>query len=175
MKNFRKVAAVLLFAVVFVCVLAFCLVACDININANEVIPADTETTDTDAPATQAQTSVTIVIGEGETQQVIANYETGAKYLFDVINELSNRETDPITLKGGWTQYGLFVTAIGNIEADTLSQYVCVLTSDTDHQDITDYAVTKQYGDVTVVSSDLGVSSLPIKDGAVYMFAIVGF
>ena len=155
MKNFRKVAAVLL-AVVFVCVLALSLVACSDK-------------------GTDYEKTITIVIGEGENQMVIADYKTGSKYLFDAINELSNRETDPITLKGGWTQYGLFVTAIGNIEADTLTQYVCVLTSDTDHQDITDWAVTKTYGDISVVSSDLGVSSLPLKDGAVYMFAIVGF
>lgn len=163
MKNFRKTSAVVL-TVVCVLVLAFSLVACNINISTNE-------TTDNSS----SPVSVTIVIGEGDTQQVIADYETGAKYLFDVINELHNRKTDPIALEGGWTQYGLFVTAIGNIAADTTSEYVCVLTSDTTYQDITNYAVTKTYGDKTVVSSTLGVSSLPIKDGEIYMFTIVSF
>ena len=155
MKNFRKVAAVIL-AVAFVCVLAFSLVAC-----------AD--------KGTDYEKTITIVIGEGENQMVFADYKTGSKYLFDAINELSNRETEPLTLKGSWTQYGLFVSAIGNIEADPLTQYVCVMTNDTDYQDTTNWAVTKTYGEITVVSSTLGVSSLPLKDGAVYMFAIVGF
>ena len=155
MKNFRKAAAVLL-AVVFVCVLALSLVACG-------------------EKGTDYEKTITIVIGEGENQMVIADYKTGSKYLFDALNELSNQETNPLTLKGNWTQYGLFVTAIGNIEANTLLEYVCVMTNDTDHQDVTNWAVTRKYGDVNVVSSDLGVSSLPLKDGAVYMFVVVGF
>ena len=155
MKNFRKVAAVLL-TVAFICVLALSLVACG-------------------EPATNYEKTITIVVGEGETQQVFADYKTGSKYLFDAINELANRETDPVKLEGNWTQYGLFVTAIGNIEANPLAQYICVMTNDSGHQDVTDWAVTRKYGEITVVSSDLGVSSLPLKDGAVYMFVVVGF
>ncbi len=118
--------------------------------------------------------TVTIVIGAGDNKLVFDNYTTTARYLFDALNELSNQETDPLKMGGSWGQFGMFLTEIGNLNAESNS-YICVLTTDTDYQDITEYAVTKTYNGVNLVSATLGVSSLPLKDGQTYLFCLVEF
>ena len=44
-----------------------------------------------------------------------------------------------------------------------------------DYKDVTSYALTETYNDVTLTSVSLGASSLPVKAGAVYMVALVSF
>lgn len=128
----------------------------------------------TDKNANDLEKTVTIVIGEGETATA-ETVTTGAKYLFDLLNELNNREENKIALNGSWGQYGLFVTEVGSLKAEGVNQYICVLTSDVSYQDATEWAVKKEYNGTEVVSSTLGVSSLPLKDGCVYMFALITY
>lgn len=118
--------------------------------------------------------TVTIVIGEGANAKT-ETVTTGAVYLFDVLNELHNRETNPLALDGQWGTYGLYVTTVGDVAATESNQYICVLTSDTKYQDITEWAVTKQYNGTNVVSATLGVSSLPLTDGGIYMFVLASY
>ncbi len=128
----------------------------------------------TDKNANDLEKTVTLVIGEGESATA-ETVTTGAKYLFDLLNEMNNREENKIALNGSWEEYGLFVTEVGSLKAEGSNQYICVLTSDAAYKDATEWAVKKDYNGTEVVSSTLGVSSLPLKDGCVYMFALVTF
>lgn len=128
----------------------------------------------TDKNANDLEKTVTIVIGEGETATT-ETITTGAKYLFDLLNEMSNREENKLALNGSWSTYGLFVTEVGSLKAEGSNQYICVLTSDAAYKDMTEWAVKKEYNGTEMVSSTLGVSSLPLKDGCVYMFALGTF
>lgn len=128
----------------------------------------------TDKNANDLEKTVTIVIGEGE-NATVETITTGAKYLFDLLNEMSNREENKIALNGSWEEYGLFVTEVGSLKAEGSNQYICVLTSDAAYKNATEWAVKKEYNGTEMVSSTRGVSSLPLKDGCVYMFALGTF
>ncbi len=114
--------------------------------------------------------TVTVVIGESS-----YTVTTGAKYLFDVINELAQRKDDPIVLNGSWSSYGLFVTEIGTLKPANANEYIEILTTDTGHIDVTEYAHTKEYNGKTLTTASLGVSSLPLVDGEIYMFVLSSF
>lgn len=154
-KNAKKIA-VLLLVVVSLAAVTLLFTACNKDVG-NEY-----------------EKTVTIVIGEGENKLVYDNYTTTARYLFDALNELSNRETDPLKMGGSWGQFGMFLTEIGDLKAESNS-YICVLATDTEYQDITDYAVKKTYNGTELTSATLGVSSLPLKDGQTYLFCLVAF
>ena len=96
MKNFRKVAAVLL-AVVFVCALTFSLVACG-NVGDN------------------TEKTVTVVVGEGENQIVYADYKTTANSLAALLEELGQLQENTLSFSGSWSAYGVFVTQIGTLQ-----------------------------------------------------------
>lgn len=161
MKNFRKTSAVVL-TVVCVLILAFSLVACNINITTNE-------TTD------NTEKTVTLVIGEGEGQVVYADYKTTTGSLAAFMEELCKDTEKPLTFDATWTSpYGIFLNSVGSlVPAGGTGEYISILTSDTNYQDITGWATTKTYNGVTVKTATLGATSLPLKDGAVYMFVIL--
>lgn len=154
MKNFKRILVAVI-GVVCVVAMLFAFTACTDNGN-------DLEKT------------ITIVIGEGEDQVVYADYTTNARYLFDVLNELANAEENPLVLEGTYSSYGMYVTALGDLAPEG-NEWISLLISDVDNQDITEWAVTKSYNGTDVVTSNLGVSSLPLKDGAVYMFVILTY
>lgn len=114
--------------------------------------------------------TVTVIIGE-------ENYSvtTGAKYLFDLLNEMSQREENPIALNGSWSAYGIFITEVGNIKPTESNEYIEILTSDVNYQDVTEYANTATYDGVTVTTASLGVSSLPLQNGCTYVLKISAF
>lgn len=128
----------------------------------------------TDKNANDLEKTVTIVIGEGETATTETVKTTG-KYLVDLLIELTNREENKLVLAGEWSKHGLYVTEVGSLKAEGSNQYICVLTSDAAYKDMTEWAVKKEYNGTEMVSSTLGVSSLPLKDGCVYMFTLVTF
>lgn len=118
--------------------------------------------------------TITVVIGEGE-NATVSTVTTGARYLADVLNEMVNENSD-LTLVGTYSAYGLYVTEIGSVKEDALKgEYVYFFTTDTEYQDITEFAVSKEYDGKTLVSATKGVSSLPVKDGETYLIALVSF
>lgn len=129
----------------------------------------------TDKNANDLEKTVTIVIGEGETATTETVKTTG-KYLVDLLIELTNREENKLVLAGEWSQYGLYITEIGNLKQDTAqSQYVYLFISDTEYQNISATAMKREYNGTELAESLCGVSSLPLKDGCVYMFTLVTF
>jgi len=156
MKNFRKVAAVFL-AVVFVCALTFSLVACN-NVGDN------------------TEKTVTVVIGEGEGQVVYADYKTTSNSLATLLQELSQLKENAITFSGTWSATGLFVTQIGALQqGESYSPWIAVLTSDTAFQVAVEdnYTVKRTYNNVELKSTSVGVSSVALSNGSIYMFVLV--
>lgn len=156
MKNFRKVAAVLLI-VAFVCALAFTVVACN-NVGDN------------------TEKTVTVVIGEGEGQVVYADYKTTSNSLATLLQELSQLKENAITFSGTWSATGLFVTQIGTLQqGEFYSPWIAVLTSDTAFQVAVEdnYTVKRTYNNVELKSTSVGVSSVALSNGSIYMFVLV--
>lgn len=119
--------------------------------------------------------TITVVIGEGE-NATVSTVTTGARYLADVLNEMVNAENSNLTLVGTYSAYGLYVTEIGSVKENALKgEYVYFFTTDTEYQDITEFAVSKEYDGKTLVSAMKGVSSLPVKDGETYLITLVSF
>lgn len=130
----------------------------------------------TDDKGNELEKTVNIVIGEGENKLVFDNYTTTARYLFDALNELSNRETEPLKIGGSWSTYGMFLTELGILSASEADKtYIAVLTTDTNYKDITEYAIKRTYNGAELVSATLGVSSLPLENGQSYMFVIATY
>jgi hypothetical protein len=92
---------------------------------------------------------------------------TKAERLETVLDELV--EDKKITYGGEKGIYGLNILVIDNI---TLSgnQFFAIYTSDAENSDVA--WGTYQYGGTTINSASWGVTSLPVKDGCVYVFAI---
>ncbi len=112
--------------------------------------------------------SITIFVGEEKYTLV-----TEGEHLVDAIEEL--RAYHSLYIEGSDSGYGYFLTAIGSEVAEESNEYIAILTDDTAHQDITDYAVTKVVEGTSVTTASLGVSSLPIVDGATYAFFSLTF
>lgn len=152
MKRNFKTTAVL--ALIVVMCAAFLLCACD--------------------DANNLQKTVTIVIGEGDSALTTVE-TTGAKYLFDVMNELAQKEENPVIMNGSWSTYGLFVTEIGGVKAEGENEYIAILTTDETYWDATDFAVKREIDGKKYVMSVLGISSLPLVDGESYLFVLATF
>lgn len=120
--------------------------------------------------------TITVVIGEGE-NATVSTVTTGARYLADVLNEMVNDEDSNLTLVGTYSiAYGLYVTEIGAVKADALKgEYVYFFTTDTEYQEISEFAVSKEFDGKTLVSATKGVSSLPVKDGETYLITLISF
>lgn len=113
--------------------------------------------------------TITLVIGEGDTATVFEDYKTNAEYLVDVLNELKAEEK--ITYTSTESTYGAYLTEINGLcEASNI--YIAILTTITEQQDVTTYAVKREYNDIEYISSISGVTSLPIIDGAGYLIAL---
>jgi cephalosporin-C deacetylase-like acetyl esterase len=114
--------------------------------------------------------TITLVIGEGETQKVFSLYKTDAEYLVDVLIEL--KEDGKITYTAKDSTYGAFLTEINGI-SPAIDNYICIFTTVSEFQDITDWKVEKSYEEATYVSAIFGINDLKIIDGAGYMITLV--
>ena len=158
MKNFRKVAAVLL-AVVFVCALAFSLIAC------SQHQPIEAEQI---AFEIQGEKVIVTFVDKDKNTEVVYNDVYQGYYLSDLIFFLAGKGVFAVESKD--TGYGAFFTKVGAVAQDDANGvYVYFYTDVNEYKDTTDYAVTVTYGDKTLTSSMLGASSMALKDGHVYL------
>ena len=98
--------------------------------------------------------------------------EYSAEYLDDLIYFLAGK--DVLKAESSSSQYGSFFTEIGSLSQSD-NNYLYFYTNLDDYKDVTSYALTETYNDVTLTSVSLGASSLPVKAGAVYMVTLVSF
>lgn len=144
-----KLAKPCLIVLVFVlaCVFAVALVACDRG-------GANTE-----------EITVRLIIGDGESVAVT----TDAPYLYDMLKEYC--EANDIALEGEDGAYGFFLTRVGELVQDG-GKYIMIYH---DIEDVTLYTpgYDMQLGGKTYHSASLGVSSLPLRDGATYAIILM--
>jgi hypothetical protein len=149
MKNFIKKG--LAITLVLICAFALCLtlVACSSN---------------------EGSKTITLVIGEGETQEVFSNYKTDAEYLVNVLDEL--KADEEITYACEESTYGAYLTEVNEL-TNSADAYIYIFSTVVEQQDTTEWAEKRTYNDEEYVSVILGVSTLPVIDGASYMIATV--
>ena len=109
--------------------------------------------------------SVTLILGDGEA----VSFETDAKYLYGALSDYC--DDHGLVLEGEESEYGFFLTRVGDlVQGD--GAYI-MLYHDID--DVTLYTPGYDYevGGKTFFSSSLGVSSLPVVDGATYLIVLM--
>lgn len=160
MKNFRKVTAVLL-AVVFVCALAFCLVACDKQ--QHQAIDAEKI-----AFEIQGEKVVVTFVDKDAKTEVVYNDTYQAYYLSDLIFFLAGKGV--FAVESTNTGYGAFFTRVGDVAQNTAESIYVYFYTDVDaYKDTTEYAVTTTFGEKTLTSAIVGASSMELQDGKTYL------
>ena len=108
-------------------------------------------------------TSYTVTLGKGGTDATTA--EGVIEYL---------KEECGLYLDWQDSSYGKYLNGIGGAKPQSSSEWVTVLTNDREYQDIESaYKLTYTVGDVTLVSSKVGVTDLPVKAGSIIYFELV--
>ena len=121
------------------------------------------------------QGDVTIVVETADGYEVyktylesVENKKEGAK---GVVENLRDRENNPLVLEMDDTGFGAFVTAIGSIKQDATSgSYVMVYTSVA--TDSYDGAPTVEYDGMTLYQSGVGISGMTVESGTVILFRL---
>lgn len=157
MKNFRKVAAVLLI-VAFVCALALVFVACD-----NKHQPIDAEQIVFEI---QDDTAKVTFVDKDKNTEVVYNDKFQAHYLSELIFYLSGKGVLEAEYTGSAT-YGMFLTKVGNVEQDSNASLYLYIYTDIDEykETVPDYTFTATYNNKTYTSTNKGASSLELKNG----------
>ncbi|MDR3215901.1 MAG: hypothetical protein LBT55_00610 [Clostridiaceae bacterium] len=149
-KKFKNLAA-LFVAIAITATLVFAFTACGTNEKTEPV-------------------SVTVIIGE-KTLEV----ETNADKVIDLLTDLKNEGKISAFVYSG-SKYGAYVTELDALKEDALGGvYIAVYHNIDDiglHDfDAVDYSViTKEINGNTYFFSGVGISLLPVEEGAVYVF-----
>lgn len=108
-------------------------------------------------------TSYTVTLGEGGVEATTA--EEVIQYLHDEVDLYLDWQNGA---------YGKYLNGIGGAKPASSTEWVTVLTSDKDFQDTASaYKITYVVGEVTLVSSTVGVTDLTVKAGTVIYFEVV--
>ena len=123
-------------------------------------------------PESDSEGTVTLVIDNGETQDIftveIADVE-GDEGVLSIIKHLKAE---------GKLDYKIdssdFLHEIGSVKENPAEgKYVGVWTSAKEDFDVSGYATTKQFRDLTLTSSGFGVKDMTVKDGAFIYFSYI--
>jgi hypothetical protein len=154
-NNLKKIAAILS-AVVMIAALLLAFAACIDN-------PYKTE-----------PVSVTVIVGEKN-----LTVETTAGKVRDLLTELKAAgEISAFEYAG--SKYGAYVTEIDALKGDSLQGTYIALYHDIDDMALQDFAsdysiLTKDIGGKAYFYSGLGISLLPVEEGATYVFVLESF
>lgn len=145
------------FALMLIVALLFSITACGTPTGEDE----------NDSPETEQ--TVTVVIAKDEDLKEytvdLSLLDEGAKAL-DVFLYL--KENEGVELVYSNSTYGAYLTKVGNVEqkeADGI--YVGLWTSYEADFDVSQYATTVKYGELTLTSSGVGVSEMSFENGTV--------
>ena len=101
----------------------------------------------------------------------VENKKEGAK---GVLENLRDRENDPLSLEMSNGDYGAFITEIGGLKADNNAHtFVSIYTSLS--SDSYEGAPTVQYDGITLYQSGVGVSGMKVQEGTVILFRIESY
>ena len=107
-------------------------------------------------------TSYVVTLGKGGTDATTA--EEVIQYLHDEADLYLDWQD------GAW---GKYLNGIGGAKPKSSSEWVTVLTSDSDFQDnASAYKIVYTVGEVTLVSSSVGVTDLAIEAGSIVYFEV---
>ena len=122
---------------------------------------------------------VTVVIeaadGEYEVYKTyLENVENKNNGALGVLENLRDREENPLHVVYSNSTYGAFITEIGSIKQDeSEGKYVVAYTSV--ESDSYASAPTQIYEGTTLFSSGVGISSMTVNEGTVILFRIVEY
>lgn len=120
---------------------------------------------DLGAPETEVGSkSVTVIIGEDK-----YSVTTDAEYVHELLLEM--KETKGITYEFSDSAYGATIEKLGALENDsvTWTKWIGVY-HDIEEMDLIAVGFDVEYDGKTYHSSNLGVETLPVKNGATYYF-----
>ncbi|MGN0789824.1 MAG: hypothetical protein ACI4MY_07775 [Christensenellales bacterium] len=156
MKNFSKVAIVLIIALALV----MCAVACQ----------------PTPEPPTAGQATIVIAPLEGEATEYTVDLSDiaeggGVMAILDYLQD--NDGLDYASEDGG---YGAYLTKVGDLQQNyATGEYIYIYTSVAKDADVSQYASTVEYKGQTLTSSGVGVSSMTVEDGAIIYITIIKY
>lgn len=116
--------------------------------------------------ANTGEVTISFIIGDAEP----AEFSTDAPYVYDALADFC--EENGIALEGTWSEYGFFMTRLGNLKPEG-SQWIAFY-HDIDDITLYDPQHNMDFDGKTWFSSSLGVSSMPLRDGATYLFVLQG-
>ena len=122
---------------------------------------------------------ITVVVeaadGEYEVYKTyLENVENKKSGALGVLENLRDREENPLHVVYNDSEYGAFITEIGSIKQDeSAGKYVVAYTSV--ESDSYLGAPTKSYEDTTLFSSGVGVSAMTVNEGTVILFCLVTY
>lgn len=125
------------------------------------------------------QGDVTVVIENADgTYDVyktyLENVENKKQGAVGVIENLRDRDNNPLLVEMDDTGYGPFVTSIGSLKADNGAKtYVAFYTSLA--SDSYEGASTVTYGEMTLYYSGYGLSGMTVKEGTVILFRLESY
>ena len=167
MKNTKRLLTWILVAVLVVLTVA--LVACVDK-------PKPVELTELSLPKLK-NNQMAVIIKNGDNDYTsyvvtLGNGGTNAETCEGVIQYLH----DETGLFLDWQEgsFGKFLNGIGGAKPQSSSEWVTVLTNDSEFQDNESaYKITYKVDDVTLVSAKVGVSDLTVKAGTIIYFEVV--
>lgn len=115
---------------------------------------------------------VTVVIGTEEPTEYKVNMDKveGTDGLLSVLAYL--KEAEGLT----YEESGGFLSAVGDLVQDSAKgEYIYLYTSVAEDADVTVYATTQAYKDMTLTSSGVGAKDMHMTDGAVIYIGIISW
>ena len=107
----------------------------------------------------------------------LQNRNEGALSLLEYIASLEGSTLYYNVQWGGG--YGAYITAIGSLSPNPMSEYIAVYTSEEKDFAVPDAYMptvsTVAYGEMTLTYSGVGISTMTINDGTVVLFRLQGF
>lgn len=112
----------------------------------------------------------TVVVGTETPTEYKVNLDKveGEEGLLSVLAYL--KETEGLT----YEESGGFLSAVGDLEQDTgKGEYIYLYTSVAEDADVSVYATTQTYKDMTLTSAGVGAKDMHITDGAVIYIGLI--
>lgn len=119
--------------------------------------------------------TMTLVLLNGENAQEfsvdLSNFTTESNGLIAVLDLLQSQEK--LTYEAQDSAYGKFLTRVGELRQDEAAgTYLSLYTTVEKDKDVSAYATTLTYKDVTLTSSGVGAESMTLQDGCTIIITL---